>query len=397
LALGALCAPATAGVAPRNVILFIGDGMGFEQVRAARIFDNGDTAPLVFETFPFAAEVTTHNAQGGVTDSAASGTAMATGVKVSNGVISMAIPGDGRELRTALEELRDRSMRTGIVTTFTPATDATPAAFAAHEPSRGNEPQIADDYFTQTRPNAVFGRRGLVSNVDKALAAGYTVVRTVDELAALAVEGESHVAGLFTPVNTPPLPHMTSAVLAMLDNDPDGFFVMIEHEGTDTYGHANDLPNLIASLLELRDAVDTALAWAAGRDDTLILVTADHETGGGLTVTETNPQAGVVPSHTWSTGGHTSRRVPLYAMGPSAERVAGVLDNTEIFALLTTPVPCLGDLNRDGEVALDDLQTVVANYGRDFAEPAHGDFDGDGVVSLGDLGVMLGAFGASCE
>jgi len=374
----------------------MGDGMGFEAVRAARMFDNGDTAPLNFETFPYLAEVTTANYQGGVTDSAAAGTAIATGHKVSNGVISMAIPGDGRELTTSLEILRDLGKRTGLVTTFTPIADATPASFGAHEPSRNNTAAIFNDYVTQTRPNVLMGRRGSPDNVDRALNGGYTLVTTADEMHALDTQTETHVAGLFTAAQTPPLPDMVTTTLAILDNDADGFFLMIEHEGTDTFGHANDLAGVIDSLLELRDAVDVVLAWAAGRDDTLILVTADHETG-GLNVTETNPQPGVVPSHTWSTTGHTLRNVPLYALGQGAGRVCGVMDNTDTFGVTVAIPACMGDLNYDRTVDTLDLEALLEHFGSRGASLCEGDTDGDTDVDLSDLAIELSAFGSLCE
>ncbi len=147
--------PAPAGAA-RNVILFIGDGMGFAQVEAAGMFATGRPGTLSFETFPFRGSVRTGNAVGEVTDSAAAATAMATGVKVGNGVISMALPGNGAPLETALERFKASGKSTGLVTT-TIITHATPAAFGAHEPSRNNYSGIADDYLNDSRPNVLLG------------------------------------------------------------------------------------------------------------------------------------------------------------------------------------------------------------------------------------------------
>ena len=107
----------------------------------------------------------------------------------------------------------------------------------------------------------------------------------------------------------------------MLDDDPDGFFLMVEGGRIDHACHANDLIRSIYETIEFSNSVQTVIDWAAGRNDTLILVTADHETG-GLTVL-TNNGAGVLPTVTWSgTGGHTAAKVPVYAWGVNAEMVS---------------------------------------------------------------------------
>jgi len=137
----------------------IGDGMGFEHVKAGGMYLNGAPGTLCFESLPHQAQVMTRSANNSVTDSAAAGTAMATGNKVNNGVISMAYPGDGRELQTLLELYKARGTRTGLVT-VDPVTGATPAAFGAHEPSRDNKSQIAADLLNQTRPNILLGGGG---------------------------------------------------------------------------------------------------------------------------------------------------------------------------------------------------------------------------------------------
>ena len=119
------------GAPPKNVIFFIGDGMGAEAIDAGRYLLNGDTAPLFFETLPHSGWMTHHEFSGNLTDSAAAATAMATGEKVSNEVLSVRLPGSGAELTTLLETFKAQGKRTGLVTLGTPITDATPAAFGA--------------------------------------------------------------------------------------------------------------------------------------------------------------------------------------------------------------------------------------------------------------------------
>jgi alkaline phosphatase len=133
---------------PQNVIFFIGDGMGYGQIEATKDYFI-DIETLSFESFPNQAQCITNNIYGGITDSAAAGSALATGFKVENGVISMEYPGDGSELLTLLEYAQGEGKSVGLVTT-TYLTHATPATFGAHEPSRDNLSQIALDYLYQT-------------------------------------------------------------------------------------------------------------------------------------------------------------------------------------------------------------------------------------------------------
>lgn len=330
--------------APKNVFFFIGDGMGFEQVKAAGMYANGEEGTLPFEAFPFQAEATTYSANDPVTDSAAAGTALATGFKVDNGVISMAYPGDNSELYTLLEYFKDRGKSMGLVTT-TYMTHATPAAFGAHEPSRDNLPEIVTDYLYQTRPNVLYGGANEMS-VSSATTAGYTVVTNRAEMQALDTETVTMVSGQFGSSHLPyeydglgSLPHlseMTASALAILDNDSDGFFLMVEGGKIDHAGHSNLLEHNVYETVEFSNAVQVAINWAQGRSDTLIIITADHETG-GLTVLENNGQR-FFPTVSWDTTGHTAANVPVYAWGVNAQQVSGVMDNTDLFAVATADI-----------------------------------------------------------
>ncbi|UCG56077.1 MAG: alkaline phosphatase [Phycisphaerales bacterium] len=333
------CIPGMAGAIPTNVVLFIGDGMGPEQVRAAGMYANGAEGTLSFETFPNRAELTTYSASSSITDSAAAATAMATGVKVNNGVISRAYPGDGSELQTLLEYSKAQGKSTGLVTT-TFMTHATPAAFGAHESSRANYSEIADDYLTQTRPNILFGGSSYMS---AAAAAGYAVVADSASMVALDTEVETMVSGQFSSGNMtyeydrtagttePHLSEMTETALKILDNDADGFFLMVEGGRIDHASHNNDIVRTVQETVEFGNAVQAAIDWVTdtASTDTLILVTADHETG-GLTV-QANNGKGAYPDVSWSTTGHTGVNVPIYAWGSNGELILGVMDNTDVF------------------------------------------------------------------
>lgn len=317
----------------RNVILLIGDGMGKEHIKAAGYYLAGEQGVLSFESFPYQGEVITSSATSISTDSAAAASAMATGQKVTAGVISLAIPGDGHELTTLLEEAKQQGKQVGLVTSES-MSGATPAAFGAHELSRDNRTQIIADYFRQTRPDLLFGGPGDGYSLAEAQSAGYTVVTNVTGLQSLSGE-EVLVSGQFSAryeangmSTSPHLSQRTIAALNLLDDDPDGFFLMVEGGLIDTASHSNNLPVMLGEVVEFSNTVQAAVDWAAGRSDTLIIVTADHETG-GLQVIQNNG-AGNYPSVTWSTSGHSTARVPVYAWGNTAEQVWGVLDNTEI-------------------------------------------------------------------
>ncbi|MGI6457327.1 MAG: alkaline phosphatase [bacterium] len=340
-----ICMVLRAESPPSNIILCIGDGMGFEQVKAGRCYLG---KPMSFELFPYQSSVITVSANSPVTDSAASGTAMASGIKVNNGVISMAMPGDGRELETLLEYYARQGKSTGLVTTCY-MTHATPAVFAAHDPSRYNFADIASDYFNQTRPDLLLGGGGVGMSIEAAQAAGYQTVTNAAELHALDPENTTRISGQFGGYNLPyefdglnDLPHlseMTRFALACLDNNEKGFFLMMEGGRIDHACHENNRERMVHEVLEFSRAVQEVYDWAADREDTLIIVTADHETG-GLTVTA-DRGVGNYPDVTWSTWGHTGENVPIYAWGAGVEKIVTAsgdpLDNTDIYKLLKYP------------------------------------------------------------
>ena len=338
-ALGGI-SPASEYSVLKNVVLLIGDGMGFEQVKAAGMYAHGAPGTLPFEAFPHRAEMTTHSADSPVTDSAAAATALATGRKVNNGVVSVAHPGGGGELKTLLEHFGYRGRGTGLVTTAD-VTHATPAAFGAHRPSRHNLSGIFADYLNVTRPNVLFGGAGDGIPAASVAEAGYALVTDRAGMQALGPEAGAMVCGRFGEDHLPyeydglgPLPRlseMTTSALSMLGSGTEGFFLMVEGGRIDHAGHDNDIGRNVLETLGFSDAVRVVADWALGRSDTLVLVTADHETG-GLKVLRNNGR-GNLPTVSWSTTGHTHARVPVYAWGVNARYVSGVIDNTDLFGV----------------------------------------------------------------
>ncbi len=392
---------------PKNVILLIGDGMGYEMVKATGMYANGEAGTLSFESLPYHTSVNTLRYDGTITGSSEAASAMATGYKIGPGAVSVALPGDGRDLKSILEYFKDDGKMTGIITTDY-LCGATPAAFGAHVPDRDMLKAIYNDLLNESRPNVLMGGGGgggyvVPSDLHNA---GYLTVADRWGLALVDPETTDRLGGTFSTngpmqfeANTwsfinyiPHLSEMTQKSLNVLDNDPDGFFLMVEGGLIDGASHNNSLLYAIAETVEFFRTVQTVLDWAQGRDDTLILVTADHETG-GLTVLENNGQ-GVLPTVSWASTDHTATPVGLWGIGPYADLVLGesIIDNTEIFNIMMGIVP--GDANGDGIVNVGDLGILASNYGLlEGATRAMGDFNKDGMVDVADLGILAAKYG----
>jgi alkaline phosphatase len=314
----------------RNVILMIGDGMGVGQLTAAEI-ENGDDS-LVITSLPYMSMVTTHSSSGYVTDSAAAATALATGFKARNGVISL--DADWEELRTVVEAAEELGLSTGLVTN-TRVAHATPAGFMAHVSSRDNEAEIARQAL-DSGVDVLMGGGSFYFNRLSPEDAGYLVVESTEELMA-ATSGK--VLGLFNtgymsyesvrdPEKEPSLAQMTGKALELLGSNPDGFFLMVEGGRIDHASHDNDYENAVSETLSFDASVLEALVYASGRDDTLVIVTADHVTG-GLSIIGGYESSGTV-LYEWIDDYHTGNMVPVYAYGPRSVEVIGFKDNTDI-------------------------------------------------------------------
>ncbi len=324
---------------PRNIILLIGDGMGVSQLTAGYLEEGG----LSEERMPVGGLVRTFPQGGLVTDSAASGTAIATGHKTRNGRISTSADGD--TLRTVFEYAEDAGMSTGLVVTCS-ITHATPAVFAAHVPSRRMETEIARQIafggvdvligggwsFFVPRGEEGSGREDDM-DLEAVLEKRMPVVRSLPELDA--VEG-SAAAALLAPRECPParardwsLAEMTSAAIDILARAEGGFILMVEGSQIDWAGHEGDYDWLTGELEDFDGAVGAALDFAAKDGGTLVIVTADHETGGLALLEDSGGSAGSIkPS--FATNHHTMAMVPLFALGPGSSAFGGIHDNTFI-------------------------------------------------------------------
>ncbi len=333
----------------RNVILLIGDGMGLSQVSLARMKAVGSEGKLNMQLLPVQGLIRTHSANRLVTDSAAAGTALACGVKTNNGMIGMTP--DGTPYCNILQLAQARGMATGLVATST-ISHATPASFGACVKSRKMEPEIAEQLIGN-RINVLFGggRKYFLPKSDpdsgrkddrnllaEAEEAGYTVIESANQLRWVhgpRVLGLFQVDALTTISPEPMLVEMTHRAITILDETATdsrkygrGFFLMVEGSQIDWACHSNDAEACVRQTLLFDEAVRQAVDFAMADGRTLVVVTADHETG-GLTIPDGNLQGDEVKVH-WSTKGHSASPVPVYAVGPKSELFAGVYDNTEI-------------------------------------------------------------------
>lgn len=329
----------TGTVVPNSVILLIADGAGVSHWTLAGYASD----ELAIERMPVAGLVDTRGADHEVTGSAPGASALATGVRTYMGAISVDLNNMPQE--TVLEVAHRQGWATGLITT-TWLTDATPAAFAAHVPSRGQMTDIFQQMIALP-VNVLLGggsrllplaqaRDGL--DLRTPAMERYTFVETAADLESVSRSEASMVLGFFAegemplaPERSPNLAEMTAAALRVLEKDPDGFFLMVENEGSDTEAHRNSSREIItAEMLGFDAAVGVALDYQERHPETLVLVTADHETG-GLHLTH-NEQREIVMGY--ATINHTAAFVPLFASGPGADRFGGLKGNDEVGRIL---------------------------------------------------------------
>jgi len=382
--------------APGKVILYIADGAGVSYWTLAR-FASED---LAINEFRVLGLVDTRASNTRITDSAASATAYASGIRTYNGAIG--VDSDTISVPTVLEQVRDRGWATGLVATSS-VTHATPASFAAHVPRRAMQFEIARQlvesgvdvllgggrrwFSDETRPDSV----DLVGRLLRT----HSAAMDASELRALDLDSTDRLFGLFAedgmlpaPRRSPGLPDMTRAAIEVLDHDEDGFFLMVEGSQPDWRGHDNGpVQAITAEMLDFDRAIAVGLEYQRSHPETLIVVLADHETGGlavqlandSVNMIETAAELEIASSRlagvaellpdpkraelelmadsllasavqirlgartagqtvslraTYTTRDHTAQMIPLFASGPGAERFGGMIDNWRVGELL---------------------------------------------------------------
>lgn len=319
-----------------NVIYMIGDGMALPQVFATMLATGED---LAFQQFPYIGVVDTRSASNDITDSAAGGTALACDKKTKNGMVGMDV--DTLAMETVLDVLADHGKSTGIVVTCY-AGHATPADFYAKVPARKMYEDIAVQMAESDKLNVMIagGRKhfnqrkdslNLLERMENEL--GWKVYDTLADIdttcmkyAVLAADGHMPIA----PERGDFLPEGVSTALKTLSQDKDGFFLMVEGSQIDFACHAHDSVNMVDETVDFSKAVQVALDFAKADGNTLVVVTADHETG-GLTMIDPQGHYSNVSFH-YSTYSHTCLPVMIYAYGPGAEQFTGWMQNNEVKA-----------------------------------------------------------------
>jgi len=350
-----------ADIYPSSIIIFIGDGMGPEQVSFGSLVEFGNDSFSSILNFPFSTTVSTNNIDGTTTDSAAAATAISTGIKTQNGRIATNWNGE-MELTTILEIAQMNGYATGLVATCH-LTHATPAAFASHAESRGDYLNIAED-FSQSDVDVFLGGGSgadYIGNfIDNFTSQGYSYVTEEDDL---DLTTNTPVLGLFTegsfphlqdiPENStiPTLSEMTIKAIELLNDTAKPFFLMIEGSQIDWAGHAHDQVYLAHQIIEFEKAVNYAKTLAEQVSDLQVLVTADHETG-GLSIDsysfetelpletdsyqlkqEKRTNRSQEITVTWGSG-HTKTKVILAGVGPFTEDILSARHHIDTFSIM---------------------------------------------------------------
>lgn len=329
--------------APKNIIYMIGDGMGKNIVSATEIVYKDELygGQMTMKYLPNIGLQSTYSSNEQITDSAAGGTALSTGHKTTNGTIAMNAD-NTISYKTLLEIAAEKGMSTGVIATKS-VTDATPATFTAHVHDRGEEVEIARQQLTKLTDGTL----------DLILGGGYEYYNNSANSGVMAAAKERGVtytndwemaqgaslplAGIFYPHelptdgldNDPHIADMTDLALNLLSEDENGFFLMVEGSKIDSYGHANEFGMETDETFEFDCAVAVALRYVALNPDTVLIITADHETG-ALSIPAEPTADNIESSSRYGSSGHFWVDVPVYAIGYRTEELLGFQENTDV-------------------------------------------------------------------
>ena len=367
----------------KYVFYFIGDGMGFTHIAAAEAYlaqERGVIGmdPLCFTQFPAMGEATSFSASNIITDSSAAGTALSTGEKTTNGMLAIA-PDSTTQLKSISYKIHEAGYSVGVMST-TPINHATPAAFFGHNVKRGNYYAIGSELpgtgFEFFAGGGLYHPNGkekdepvnlydMISEAGYTLAYGYEDFKSkqdAEHIVLVQAEGSEEICpyALGRPEGALTLSQIVEAAITVLERNPKGFFLMAEGGLIDWTAHSQDLAGTIFEVLDFDQAISVALAFYDRHpDETLIVVTADHETGGlalgrkgynyDLTVIDKIKNASA-PTDVeqymndaksidsineearvgWTTYSHCGGPVPVWAKGAGSAQFAGRQDNTDI-------------------------------------------------------------------
>ena len=304
----------------KSIIYLIGDGMGLNQMCKL-------DSPNHFERANYIGLSKTYSASHKVTDSAAGGTALACGVKTQNGMLGM--NADSIPVNSILTILKEKGFSTGIVASCR-INHATPASYYAHQPNRNMDAEILADLYANGPDVFVAGGNKLLS-IESLEKAGY---KYVDNIGDLQKQENGKVACVLAKEDMPnalergnEITLGTAEAIRLLEKNEKGFFIMIEGSQIDWAGHGNQADYMLAEMQDINKVIGLCMDYADANPGTLVIITADHETG-GLSL----PGQDLKP--TFSTGDHSGVHVPFYAYGTGANKLTGIHENTDFKALL---------------------------------------------------------------
>lgn len=322
----------------KNIIYLIGDGMGLSSVSMMQI--EGGYNHTIFDAAENVALQKTYSADNRVTDSAASGTALATGYKTNNTFVGCTP--DGVAVESLMDVAKAEGKATGVVVT-TYLQHATPAAFYAHTQNRHNYDVITAQLVESSLDVAIGGGMGFFKEVYKEQAAdviasnGFSLATEFSQLEAQA--GDSRTLALLADWEVGAhsgsyLADATREALRLLEarGEDNGFVLMVEGSLIDGMGHANDAQAQQLEMQSFMGAVEVAVEYAKLHEGTLVVVTADHETG-GLSIVSADANFNLSEQgveYRWSTKGHSGVMTPIYLYGTANESINGIVENTDI-------------------------------------------------------------------
>ncbi|MFX1483479.1 MAG: alkaline phosphatase [Promethearchaeota archaeon] len=354
--------PIMAAENPLSIILMIGDGMGYEHVELARLVEVGEAGSLAMQQLTWNASVTTYCANNPITDSAAAATAIATGYKTNRYYVGM--NSTGQSVQSILEYAQTLNKSTGVVSTSY-IEDATPASFMAHVIDRSSYSEIARQIVEEANVDVLLGG-GLSDFTPTQLSTmesnGYSLVYNRTAMMNV-VSGK--IFGIFADHYmdyeldrnysvTPSIAEMTNKSLELLSQDPDGFFLMVEGGRIDTAAHAADKVRNALDTIAFDNAIQESIDYVNAHNNTILIVTADHETGGLLVVSHNLntelPAALSTESEkrtlraerannvtvSWTSTSHTDTPVPLFCYGSYFDALPSgtTIDNTNIYSIM---------------------------------------------------------------
>ncbi|WP_010135475.1 alkaline phosphatase [Ochrovirga pacifica] len=310
----------------KNIILLIGDGNGLSQISSAALANKGELTLTQLKNIGL---IKTQSADDFTTDSAAAGTALATGQKTNNRAIGTDV--HGADLQNITELLHNKGFATGVITTDE-ITGATPSSFYAHQIDRSQKKEIAQDLLASKLD--FFAAGGAKTFYDLPIHNTFTLLAKVDELPKTKADrvgvflAEGGVPSILSDRGNV-LAEVTQGALQFLNNKQQPFFLMIEAAQIDSFGHANNTEGIVLEGIDFDRAISKVIQFADNNPGTLVIITADHETS-GFSVSSGNVDEHKIEGG-FVTHDHTGSMVPIFSYGPRASTFSGVYENNQVF------------------------------------------------------------------